>query len=208
MTYEPRELIVMDDDPGAPANLFAEAPNTYYYRTPPFRLGEKLNAAVDLARGDYLLKLDDDDWYCPDYIDRAMSKIERIAPANQRRVVASATSNPVLIASTGELFRWESVWSGWGSGMLFHRDVWKAKQFCEDIESRLDQHFIQGDHFTRLSLDPDTMVYVRHGIGHLYRTVGDGSLEDHLRKSLRPCRKTLADLMGHEEAAFYEGLKS
>src|SRR4051812_45905269 len=69
-TYEPRELIVVDDGLESPADrtaiealggrLITVAPGT--------PLGIKLNVGIEAARGRFCMKMDDDDWYGPDYI--------------------------------------------------------------------------------------------------------------------------------------------
>lgn len=62
--YEPKELIILDDGSDSVEDLIFEHPQIRYFRLPhKITLGEKLNQACEIAKGDILIHWDDDDWY-------------------------------------------------------------------------------------------------------------------------------------------------
>src|SRR5262245_36826549 len=70
-TYQPRELIVVDDGDEFPADARAvKAVGGRLIRLPPGTpLGVKLNEGIQLARGVLCQKMDDDDWYGPTFLE-------------------------------------------------------------------------------------------------------------------------------------------
>ena len=69
-TYQNRELIVVDDGDSAPVDAAAvEAVGGRVLRVPPgLALGSKLNVGIEQARGAFIQKMDDDDFYAPTFI--------------------------------------------------------------------------------------------------------------------------------------------
>ncbi len=65
-TYEPRELIILDDGSESIADLVPADTRIHYHREAHrTSLGAKRNRAARLARGDVLIHWDDDDWHAP-----------------------------------------------------------------------------------------------------------------------------------------------
>jgi glycosyltransferase involved in cell wall biosynthesis len=74
--YARRELVVVDDGRDAVADLAAGDPRIRYVSIGRGRtLGAKRNAAVEAARGTYIVHWDDDDWYGPARISRQMAPL-------------------------------------------------------------------------------------------------------------------------------------
>lgn len=66
-TYEPRELLVVDDGPEPVGDLLPDDPRVRHLRLDgPLRIGTKRNLGAEAARGTVLAHWDDDDWYAPD----------------------------------------------------------------------------------------------------------------------------------------------
>ena len=64
--YPAKELIVLDNGADPVADLVPADPRVRYHREPERRpLGLLRNRACELAKGDFLLHWDDDDWYAP-----------------------------------------------------------------------------------------------------------------------------------------------
>jgi glycosyltransferase involved in cell wall biosynthesis len=189
-TYSPRELIVVDDGELFPADaeavaavggrLLREAPGT--------PLGTKLNRGVAAARGRFCQKMDDDDWYGPEFVETMVSTL-----LGSRSIVCQ----PMLAFLAGFLFfdlaRWEvrqSVPNNIpGATLLFAREDWQERGFRalsqdEDVWFLLDQ---VGLGSTPFPVDaPETFLAVRHGggtrdRGHTWTVQADGQqLEEYL----------------------------
>lgn len=71
------ELVILDDSP-EPSELLANGQyrnaGVRYIHRPGDRMsiGAKLNALMELARGDVLMRFDDDDYYAPAYVERML----------------------------------------------------------------------------------------------------------------------------------------
>jgi len=75
-TYPDRELIILDDGKVSAEGLIPIDPLIRYYRYALFSsLGQKRNAACDLARGEIVCNWDDDDWYSP---SRILDQVSRL----------------------------------------------------------------------------------------------------------------------------------
>jgi glycosyltransferase involved in cell wall biosynthesis len=144
-TYPARELIVVDDGEQFPADAAAvEAVGGRLVRMPPATpLGTKLNAGVELARGQWCQKMDDDDCYAPRFLEKMMSSV-----VESQRVACC----PVIAFLTPFLFfdlaRWEIRQSeennAPGATLLFTRHSWEERPFRpifrdEDVWFLMDQ---------------------------------------------------------------------
>src|SRR5437016_5823403 len=70
-TYPNRELIIVDDGEAYPVaeETVAAANGRVIRMTPGTPLGIKLNRGAREARGSLCMKMDDDDWYAPSYLE-------------------------------------------------------------------------------------------------------------------------------------------
>ncbi|MFN8591225.1 MAG: glycosyltransferase [Thermomicrobiales bacterium] len=187
-----RELIVVDDGDRFPADAAAVwAAGGRLVRVPPGTpLGSKLNAGIDIARGGVIQKMDDDDWYGPDFLMATMGALL----ANWREVC-----QPTLVFLSPFLFfdlaSWELRRSRPGhlpgATLLFPRDQWEEQPFRplpgdEDVwflldQTRLGATTVQADALT-------AYLAVRHaGVpedrGHTWVHQGSGErLDDHTRR--------------------------
>src|SRR5436305_443193 len=75
-TYTDSELIVVDDGEPAVEALCAGIGRVRYLRlAQPTLLGTKLNLGIAAARGQIIQKLDDDDYYHPDFLRTAVARL-------------------------------------------------------------------------------------------------------------------------------------
>ena len=189
-TYPDRELIVVDDGQEFPVDPDrVAAAGGKLVRVPPGTpLGTKLNAGVREARGVLCQKMDDDDWYAANFMeklaDRFLSSWETVC----RPTIAFLS--PFLFF---DLARWElrrSIPNNIpGATLLFARSGWEARPFRpvrgdEDLWFVVDQTSIGA---LLLAGDAvDTFLAVRHGgagrdRSHTWLRQATGqSLEDYL----------------------------
>jgi glycosyltransferase involved in cell wall biosynthesis len=79
-TYEPRELLIADDEdsPSFPdADWLNQFPDVRYFRMPKrLTIGSKRNFLVDRSYGPIIAHWDDDDWYAPTRIEEQVKVLE------------------------------------------------------------------------------------------------------------------------------------
>ena len=191
-TYPHRELIVVDDGEAFPADEAAVAAvGGQVLRMPAGTpLGTKLNAGAERARGWLCQKMDDDDWYAPEFLVRMASRV-----LESHAVVCRPTIAFLMPFLFFELGRWEIRQShpsnAPGATLMFSRDAWEIRQFRplfqdEDVWFYLDQMRAGGTVLTVQALE--CFLAVRHrgtagDRGHIWTHQADGStLEETLQR--------------------------
>ena len=214
-TYARKELIVVDD-PGAPALELVRRTPAVRYLQPSVRLtlGSKLNLGITESPGKIIQKLDDDDYYHPEFLAATVSALRA---GDQVDSVVGCSSCLVLIAATGELKWWNRDLFAGGT-LCFFRESWSKDKF-PDIDLGEDRSFVRDHGRKQIGIqDPELYIYVRHGLGHVWSCflesqqreegavqAGD-DVTEHLRK-LPDYFKSLKDCMPGEHVQFYEGQK-
>jgi glycosyltransferase involved in cell wall biosynthesis len=144
-TYPNRELIVVDDGEAYPVDEAAvTAVGGRLIRVEPGTpLGTKLNRGANVAQGVFCQKMDDDDWYAPDFMQTMVGAVLKSW---------STVCRPTLAFLRGFRFfdvaRWEVRLStpnnAPGATLLFDRELWQERPFRalfqdEDVWLFLDQ---------------------------------------------------------------------
>lgn len=178
-TYADRELIVVDD--GAthpvPEQAVRAAGGRLIRLEPGTPLGTKMNVGVKAARGPLCLKMDDDDWYAAEFLERMVAgrsaaMLDRCAPA-------------VAFIDTALLFdleRWEIREADEnhlaGGTLLFAREDWEAVPF-RALPRAVDFWFVIDCIVSNMRVHRiaaiESYIQVRHGRGHLWTAQLDGT---------------------------------
>jgi glycosyltransferase involved in cell wall biosynthesis len=133
-TYPYRELIVVDDGGLFPADEDAVAAvgGRLTRVATGASIGDKLNHGVDLARGALCQKMDDDDWYAPEFLDTMVS-----AYLDRRHDVCRPTVAFLAPFLFFDVQRWELRRSTQhnvsGATLFFARDEWQERPFRQLI---------------------------------------------------------------------------
>lgn len=200
--YSNRELIVVDDGSTPSAASIPPDPTIRYLRlTQRTALGTKLNLAIDQAQGEIIQKLDDDDYYAPDFLQEMVSALRWQDPL---RAVAGLDCFLVLIAATGHVTFSGHGWFA-GNSLCFHRQLWARRRFRE-VSTAEDWWFLR-DHqpVLRRVRRPELCIVVRHDIGHAWVSNGhEGVTAAFARRP--PVGEPLAALVPSEDLAFYREL--
>lgn len=74
--YSNTELVIIDDGVKSCVDLIPNLNNiNYYYLKPPNTIGTKRNLACEKSNGEFIIHMDDDDWYAPDWISRQVENL-------------------------------------------------------------------------------------------------------------------------------------
>jgi glycosyltransferase involved in cell wall biosynthesis len=129
-TYARRELIVVDDGIDFPADeAVVEAAGGRLVRVEPgTMLGTKLNRGAREARGTFCQKMDDDDWYAPEFMETMLSALLKSWTSVCRPTVAFLMHFLFFNVARWEIR--ESVGNNVpGATLLFSRDAWQESPF-------------------------------------------------------------------------------
>lgn len=200
-TYTDRDLIIVDDDPDSwqpPDGI------TYIQLGSDVALSDKLNIAIEAAKGPLIQKLDDDDYYAPGFMS-AMYEGSRVV--RQDNFIGGMNSALLYLSETGEL-----KFTGYGwflvATLLFPKEVWLKKPFREDVRVDSERMFIE-DHpeVDKYYVNKyELFMIVRHTVGHLW-TSQWGSDINKLWETRNKYERSLEEYLP-KHASFYRSLNA
>jgi glycosyltransferase involved in cell wall biosynthesis len=203
-TYIRSELLVIDDGEQSVERLCAGLPRVRYLRLDrPTLTGTKMNLAIEQACGSVLQKLDDDDYYHPEFLQRAIAALPRSLEEQRRTVVAW---DCFLVLFAGET-RLRFSGHGWNAGgtLCFSRELWAGRPF-RDVRTGYDSWFL-ADHQPAIIrvCAPEHYIHVRHG-GNTWTRMHDATSADEYLCLLPAHEKSLETVVGPDNLPFYAGL--
>ncbi|HXH40509.1 MAG TPA: glycosyltransferase family A protein [Thermoanaerobaculia bacterium] len=193
------ELVVVDAGEREPVeDLCAGFSSVRYLRAEPgATYGACLNIAAEHARGEILQLLDDDDYYKPTFLDRAVEALDRTADEN---TIAAWDCFYVLLPHEPNVRFSGHGWSA-GATLSFRRRLWERTRFRDSGGSQ-DWHFIadSGASIERVCA-PELYILVRHG-ENSWRNLGDTDVDTYFH-SLPRSSLLVADVVESADADFY-----
>jgi glycosyltransferase involved in cell wall biosynthesis len=200
-TYVNAELLVVDDSDESLADLCSGLLQVRHVRLDrTMTVGEKLNIGAELAQGDIIQKLDDDDFYRPEFLQRSVHEL--LASKNDRTVVAWDCFLVLLLADGSLRFSGH----GWSAGgtFCFHKALWRATPF-RDVPRAVDRLFLKDARpALRTVCAQDLYILVRHG-ANTWRMLGRTPVDEYFR-GLRLWHQRLEDLIEPIDRPFYASL--
>jgi glycosyltransferase involved in cell wall biosynthesis len=204
-TYTNRELVIIDDGEHdceeVVRNRSLRDLHIHYIKLDEYTpLGRKLNLGIAQSHGKIIQKLDDDDYYHPDFLN---ATVQTLLGQNPECSIVGFDCFLVLIAETGTL---KFSGHGWCAGgtLCFFRELWQ-KQCYRDIPRAVDWWFLQDHAPQQFKItDPSLYILVRHQYGHLWNTLKQMDVTGYFRR--QPCYpKSLRDcLTSEEDWLFYQ----
>ncbi|MBC8076824.1 MAG: glycosyltransferase family 2 protein [Chloroflexales bacterium] len=199
--YANKELIIVDDS-AEPAAVPESPQITYLRLNESTTLGAKLNLGIASARGELIQKLDDDDYYHPDFLSTTVRALQGQEPL---ATIVGCDCFLVLSAASGELTFSGHGWCAGGT-LCFYRQLWQRQAFRE-LPRAVDWWFLKDHAPQRVKLtNPELYILVRHGAGHLWNTLGNSDVSEYFRRQ-RPYARRLNELLPVEDRLFYERLR-
>lgn len=172
--YREAELVVIDDSDVPVGDLCSGMDDVRYIRLEERApAGVKMNLGIEAARGEILQKLDDDDYYSPEFLTIAT---EHLLSSDHPRAMAAWCCFAVLIASEPGIFYSGHGWQAGGT-LCFRRGLWEQQRFRETFEANpsFDSLFIRDTQAEIVRVcAPDHYMLVRHGgnVWHRIRSAG------------------------------------
>jgi len=201
-TYQESELIVVDDGMKSVGDLCHGVPRVRHIQLyKPANTGTKLNIGIERARGDILQKIDDDDYYHPDFLKLAVA---RLPSRPSVRTLVAWDCFLVLLAGETQLRHSGHGWEAGGT-FCFHRKLWELKPF-RDVAKNEDYWFVN-DHrpCIRRVCAADYYMLVRHG-RNTWRLMSGKCVDSYFR-SLPLYWKELEVVVPPEDLTFYRSLQ-
>lgn len=203
-THDEKELVLIDDGAEPSAEIVPEDERIKYIRLESrTNLGKKLNLGIESSTGSIIQKLDDDDYYHPEFLT---STVAALLPHEPTSAIVGLDCFLVLLADTGEL-KFSGHGYCAGPTLCFFRRLWEKKLF-RDVPRAVDYYFLKDHKARRVKVkDPELVILVRHGLDHLWTKVGKTDVNDYYRRQ-PTYSKTLRQCVAAEDLAFYESLRT
>lgn len=188
---EKRELIILDDSPVSNADLVemmvdpAQANVRYIHSPERLVLGNKRNRLNDLAKGEYIICFDDDDYYPPNKISHQVAEMQ---------------VNKALFSGSDRIYIWYShldkiyMTHGFGprhalNGTFgYHRNFLKKHRYLDDASLAEEVGFLKDFTAPVLQIDPKQAILC---ISHSSNTYD----KDFVLSSSTPVDLTLEDFV-------------
>lgn len=201
-TYSDSELIIVDDGSEPAADLCEGVPRVRYIRLHrPSTTGSKLNIGIERAHGEILQKLDDDDYYHPDFLKLA---IARLPSRTSTRTLVAWDCFLILMAGETQLRHSGHGWDAGGT-FCFYRELWQRNPF-RDVAKNEDYWFVYDNRpRIRRVCAAEHYILVRHG-RNTWQFRYDERVDSYFR-SLSPYPKPLDAVVPPEDLAFYRSLQ-
>jgi glycosyltransferase involved in cell wall biosynthesis len=139
-SYEPKELIVIDDGTDQIGDLIPADPRIRYFGlNKKLNLGAKLNLACEYAHGDIIANWDDDDWYAP---HRLNSQVQALLTGNAD--VCGLSHLLYYDLRTGRAYKYiyPTGRGAWLGTLCYFKVFWANHRFA-DIQVGMDGKFVQ-----------------------------------------------------------------
>jgi glycosyltransferase involved in cell wall biosynthesis len=203
-THPNTELIVVDDGAEPVQTLCEGQPRVRYIHTGhPASTGAKLNIGIECAQADLLQKLDDDDYYHPEFLEISARHMAR---TDRDECLAAWDCFLMLVAGERKL-RYSG--HGWtiGNTFCFTRKFWSAAPF-RDLARGSDSHFLRDRKCTLVRICvPEHCIVVRHG-NNTWTDMKSGELVDDYFRRFPVHKRPLSAVVPPEDLAFYEAISS
>ena len=200
-TLADSELIVVDDGEESVgdlcAGLFRVRHIRLHKRT---TLGRKLNLGIEQAAGSIIQKLDDDDFYAPEFLARSVAALES---ARDEHALVTWDCFNVLIAGERVLHHSGHGWTTGGT-LCFHRTLWEHQAF-RDAPAQVDSFFIEDHSPTLIRVcAPELYMLVRHGRNTWTRLSNGAPVDQHFGDL--PAQRRINEIVEPIDVEFYESL--
>lgn len=200
------EWIIFDDGTEPVGDLFEglSFPNVrYVYSAEKKLIGAKRNALMDLAKGDILVWLDDDDYYSPDRVQHAITSLQR----HPKVQLAGSTILYLYYFDTGKIHSFGPIHQNHATNgtMAVRREYIRTHRYDETLTHAEEKSFLDDYKHPMVQLDPyKTMLVMSHSSNTFdKRTIRDKGTNPLLKETTLKLKDFIRTAAQRE---FYKGL--
>jgi glycosyltransferase involved in cell wall biosynthesis len=157
------EWVILDDGQDKVEDLFINATKTipnirYYYEPEKMTIGKKRNRLNELAKGDIIVAMDDDDYYPPNRVSYAVTSINRVpsidlAGSSQMYLYYTDTHKIASIGPYGSNHATNGT-------MVYRKRYAKTHKYDETVTHAEERSFLEDYKHPMVQLDPQKSILV------------------------------------------------
>ena len=188
-----RELIILDDSPQSHQHIIDRLTNgtpesfniRYIHHPEKLPLGKKRNMLNELARGEYILCMDDDDYYSPDKISYSIAMMQK-----HRALISGSDQIPIWYSHINRIFKSRSfgphnILNG---TFCYHRNYLKKHRYDDDCNLGEEKSFTDNFSVNPLQLPGERTILC---ISHSHNTFD----KDFILGASTPVNAVLTDIV-------------
>jgi glycosyltransferase involved in cell wall biosynthesis len=201
-----RELIILDDSMESNQKmiddfliLHPEVKIKYHYSPERIALGKKRNLLNQLATGEYIMFMDDDDYYCSDKIKFTITRM-----LSQKATFSGSSEIYIYFTDRKLIYRFNKIGQNHSTAgtFCFHRDYLQTHKFEDDAIKAEEKIFLDEYKTNQIQIDPFKAILC---IAHSTNTFDKRNLIDRLVKTNLKLKNFISEKYLVE---FYNGLES
>lgn len=159
-----RELIIVDDSPESSKDIVkkydVDKNVKYYHVKEKMPLGKKRNYINSLAKGEYIVCFDDDDYYPPERITHSIKMMQ-----TTKKLIAGSSRMMVYYTALDKIYEFGPYGENHATNGTFayHRDYLKNHRYEDDAKMAEEKFFLNNYTEPMVQLDPfKTIICISH----------------------------------------------
>lgn len=179
-----RELVILDDSKESNKDLidafqlkFPDVIVKYHYSNERIALGKKRNILNGLATGEYLMYMDDDDYYCSEKIKYTITRM-----LAQKSKFSGSSEMYIYFIDTKHIYRFNKIAQNHSTAgtFCFHKDYLVNHKFEDDAQKSEEKFFLDEYKTQQIQIDPFKAILC---IAHFENTFDKRNLLERLIKT-------------------------
>ena len=153
------EWIVVDDGTDPVGDLFEGVPCVKYIRVEEkMKLGRKRNFMHEHTKGEFIVYMDDDDYYPPERVSNAVNKLR----ARPEAVVCGSSRIHIYFKDTGKIFEFGPYGPNHATAgtFAFKRKLLKETRYDDEAEMAEEKQFLKNYTFPMVQVAPEKTILV------------------------------------------------
>lgn len=153
------EWIIIDDGTDKIEDIVSHVPQVKYFRyETKMTLGKKRNISHDMAKGDIIIYMDDDDYYPPDRVSHAVEMLNK----NPNILCAGSSEMYIYFKHIQKMYQFGPYGPNHATAatFAFRKELLKQTRYDENAAVAEEKHFLKGYTIPFVQLDPMKCILV------------------------------------------------
>ncbi len=174
------ELVILDDSPTSNADIIEKHNKNknirYIHHPEKLKLGKKRNMLNSLAKGDYIVCMDDDDYYPPDRVKTAIGYMQA-----RKAIICGSSEMYIYFTQLDKVYIFEKIGDHHATNGTFayHKSFLKDRSYDDEAEKAEEKVFLKDYTAPMIQLPPLSAIVC---IAHVNNTFD----KNNIRKNLKP----------------------
>jgi len=153
----------------------SDLPSVHHYRSAKSTIGKKRQQLLELAHGDIMVHIDDDDYYPPSRVDHVVK-----AMRFSGKILAGLTTMYAYFTQTGRIARYGPLGAGHSAGnSLAYTRAYANDHHFEDRQTNESMGFCEGFSASMIQLHPRrTILHICHGNNTVCKNANDHMIKN------------------------------